>query len=132
MGQPNLTAANPKVTSAACCALHIDLVDLAELRSLMVEIQLRTPAFSGEITLMILRYATREIFRTPGYEQLLDKAFTPPLPSAEWLASFRASGTEIPEGDKKVVYDRVIQAMVLLQQAGAPSVGLITQPPEGR
>ena len=36
------------------------------------------------------------------------------------------------KGDKKVVYDRVIQAMVLLQQAGAPSVGLITQPPEGR
>ena len=33
------------------------------------------------------------------------------------------------KGDKKVVYDRVIQAMVLLQQAGAPSVGLITQPP---
>ena len=36
------------------------------------------------------------------------------------------------KGDKKVVYDRVIQAMVLLQQAGAPSVGLITQPPEER
>jgi biopolymer transport protein TolR len=36
------------------------------------------------------------------------------------------------KGDKKVVYDRGIQAMVLLQQAGAPSVGLITQPPEGR
>ena len=36
------------------------------------------------------------------------------------------------KGDKNVVYDRVIQAMVLLQQAGAPSVGLITQPPEER
>ncbi len=36
------------------------------------------------------------------------------------------------KGDKKVLYDRVIQAMVLLQQAGAPSVGLITQPPEER
>ena len=36
------------------------------------------------------------------------------------------------KGDKKVVYDRVVQAMVILQQAGAPSVGLITQPPAER
>jgi len=34
------------------------------------------------------------------------------------------------KGDKAVVYDRVVQAMVILQQAGAPSVGLITQPPD--
>ena len=34
------------------------------------------------------------------------------------------------KGDKAVVSDRVVQAMVILQQAGAPSVGLITQPPE--
>ena len=34
------------------------------------------------------------------------------------------------KGDKAVVYDRVVRAMVILQQAGAPSVGLITQPPE--
>ena len=34
------------------------------------------------------------------------------------------------KGDREVVYDRVVQAMVILQQAGAPSVGLITQPPE--
>ena len=33
------------------------------------------------------------------------------------------------KGDKNVAYDRVVQAMVILQQAGAPSVGLITQPP---
>ena len=33
------------------------------------------------------------------------------------------------KGDKAVVYDRVVRAMVILQQAGAPSVGLITQPP---
>ncbi len=30
-------------------------------------------------------------------------------------------------GDKNVAYDRVIQLMVLLQQAGAPSVGLVTE-----
>lgn len=36
------------------------------------------------------------------------------------------------KADKSVVYDRVVRAMVVLQQAGAPSVGLITQPPEGR
>ena len=34
------------------------------------------------------------------------------------------------KGDKNVVYEEVVDAMVILQQAGAPSVGLITQPPE--
>src|SRR3990167_7413962 len=32
-------------------------------------------------------------------------------------------------GDKSVNYGKVMEAMVLLQQAGAKSVGLITQPP---
>ena len=32
-------------------------------------------------------------------------------------------------GDKKVVYEAVINAMVLLQQAGVESVGLVTEPP---
>jgi biopolymer transport protein TolR len=30
-------------------------------------------------------------------------------------------------GDKNVNYDKVVQLMVLLQQAGAPSVGLVTE-----
>ncbi len=34
-------------------------------------------------------------------------------------------------GDKAVEYGQVVRAMVLLQQAGATSVGLITEPPEG-
>jgi biopolymer transport protein TolR len=34
------------------------------------------------------------------------------------------------KGDRAVAYDRVVRAMVILQEAGAPSVGLITQPPE--
>ena len=34
------------------------------------------------------------------------------------------------KGDRTVAYERVVEAMVVLQQAGAPSVGLITQPPE--
>lgn len=33
-------------------------------------------------------------------------------------------------GDHSVDYGRMIEAMVLLQRAGAPSVGLITEPPE--
>lgn len=33
------------------------------------------------------------------------------------------------KGDKNVNYDKVMQAMVLLQQAGAGNVGLITQDP---
>ncbi|MFC6672381.1 protein TolR [Marinobacterium aestuariivivens] len=31
------------------------------------------------------------------------------------------------KGDKKVDYDKVVRLMVLLQQAGAPSVGLVTE-----
>jgi biopolymer transport protein TolR len=33
-------------------------------------------------------------------------------------------------GDQQVDYGRVVHAMVLAQAAGAPSVGLITEPPE--
>lgn len=33
------------------------------------------------------------------------------------------------KGDQSVDYGKVMQAMVLLQQAGAPSVGLVTQQP---
>lgn len=37
------------------------------------------------------------------------------------------------QGDAHVTYDRVIQAMALLKEAGAPSVGLVTEPlPETR
>lgn len=32
-------------------------------------------------------------------------------------------------GDRNVAYSDVVRAMVLMQAAGAPSVGLITQPP---
>jgi biopolymer transport protein TolR len=41
------------------------------------------------------------------------------------------TGTQRPvlvRGDKNVNYGKVIEAMVLLQQAGAKSVGLITEP----
>lgn len=33
-------------------------------------------------------------------------------------------------GDTRVDYGRVVEAMILAQAAGAPSVGLITEPPE--
>ncbi len=33
-------------------------------------------------------------------------------------------------GDTNVAYGQVVQVMTLLQQAGAPSVGMITDPPE--
>lgn len=44
----------------------------------------------------------------------------------------KQEGSERPvlvKGDTKVDYGKVMQAMVLLQQAGAPSVGLVTEPP---
>lgn len=34
------------------------------------------------------------------------------------------------KGDKNISYGKIIQAMVLLQHAGTPNVGLITQPDE--
>ena len=34
------------------------------------------------------------------------------------------------KGDRAVDYGRVVQAMVLLQEAGAPSIGLLTEPGE--
>ncbi len=34
-------------------------------------------------------------------------------------------------GDANVAYGRVVQVMTLLQQAGVPAVGMITDPPEG-
>ncbi len=34
-------------------------------------------------------------------------------------------------GDRAVDYGRVIEAMVVLQAAGAPNVGLVTEPPDG-
>ena len=34
------------------------------------------------------------------------------------------------QGDKHVPYGKVMEAMVLIQQGGAPGVGLITDPPE--
>jgi biopolymer transport protein TolR len=35
-------------------------------------------------------------------------------------------------GDRQVAYNDVVQTMVLLQAAGAPSVGLVTQSPDSR
>ncbi|MFT6989182.1 MAG: biopolymer transport protein TolR [Paraglaciecola sp.] len=37
----------------------------------------------------------------------------------------------VVRGDGAVKYSEVVQLMVLLQRAGAPSVGLMTMPPEG-
>lgn len=37
----------------------------------------------------------------------------------------------VVKGDGAVQYSEVVQLMVLLQRAGAPSVGLMTTPPEG-
>lgn len=34
-------------------------------------------------------------------------------------------------GDRRVPYEAVVQAMVLLQKAGVEGVGLVTEPPEG-
>ena len=47
--------------------------------------------------------------------------------------AFLRADPEIPvyiKGDKDVPYGRVVAAMALLQQAGVPNVGMLTEPPE--
>jgi biopolymer transport protein TolR len=49
-------------------------------------------------------------------------------------AAIIANNPGIPvlvKGDRAVSYEHVVRAMVLLQEAGAPGVGLITQPRDG-
>jgi biopolymer transport protein TolR len=43
----------------------------------------------------------------------------------------RQDKTVLVRGDQAANYGSVVAAMVLLQQAGVPSVGLVTEPPEG-
>lgn len=48
-------------------------------------------------------------------------------------AAIISTSKDIPvlvKGDRNVPYGRVVEAMVILQLAGAPSVGLITESPE--
>ena len=51
------------------------------------------------------RYANYEITRISGYEKLLDQVMKPPVPSPEWLATFTASTTEVPEDAKTFAVD---------------------------
>ncbi len=37
--------------------------------------------------------------------------------------------TVLVRGDRAAVYDHVVRAMVILKEAGAPNVGLVTSPP---
>jgi biopolymer transport protein TolR len=46
------------------------------------------------------------------------------------VLKYRPKTPIMVKGDAGVSYGRVVQAMVLAQAAGAPSVGLITTPPE--
>ncbi|MGA7983526.1 MAG: protein TolR [Chromatiaceae bacterium] len=46
------------------------------------------------------------------------------------VLKYRPDTPIMVKGDAAVSYGRVVQAMVLAQAAGAPSVGLITTPPE--
>ena len=45
------------------------------------------------------------------------------------LFRYNPSAPILVRGDRAVAYGQVVQAMVLAQEAGAPSVGLITVPP---
>ena len=52
---------------------------------------------------------------------------------ATQVAAFIQKNPQIPvvvKGDGRVAYDQVVQLMVLLQRAGVPSVGLMTDAPD--
>jgi biopolymer transport protein TolR len=46
------------------------------------------------------------------------------------LLKYKPKTPIMVRGDRNVDYGRVVEAMVLIQQGGAPSVGLITESPE--
>ncbi len=46
------------------------------------------------------------------------------------VLKYRPKTPILVRGDRSVDYGRVVRAMVLIQQAGAPNVGLITETPE--
>lgn len=48
------------------------------------------------------------------------------------LLKYKPKTPIMVRGDRNVDYGRVMEAMVLIQQGGAPSVGLITESPENR
>ena len=45
-----------------------------------------------------LRYALYEMDRIPGYDRLVDRLASPPVPSREWLATIAAGDTDPPAG----------------------------------
>jgi Ca-activated chloride channel family protein len=47
-----------------------------------------------------LSYALAEINNETDYEDLIDHALSAPMPSPEWLATFKGSGTDLPDGAK--------------------------------
>ncbi|WP_260291365.1 protein TolR [Sedimenticola hydrogenitrophicus] len=46
------------------------------------------------------------------------------------IISYKPKTPIMVKGDRNVDYGRVVEAMVLIQQAGVPNVGLITENPE--
>lgn len=50
----------------------------------------------------------------------------------QWQHQQGKTPTVLVRGDKNVTYGRVVAAMVLLQQAGVPGVGLMTAPQDNK
>ncbi len=67
-----------------------------------------------------------------NYGENQDKPVTPEvlLNRVSALLKYQPGIPVLVGGDANVAYGQVVQVMTLLQQAGAPSVGMITEPPE--
>lgn len=76
--------------------------------------------------------------RTGNYFLNISSTPTTPLMPADIAKQVAAALEREPKrqvlvrGDEHVAYGQVVEAMVLLQDAGAPSVGLITSNPEDK
>jgi biopolymer transport protein TolR len=76
------------------------------------------------------------IDRTGNYFLNISSSPTSPMMPKEIAKQVEAALAKEPKrqvlvrGDENVSYGQVVEAMILLQQAGAPSVGLITSPDE--
>ncbi|MEE9159060.1 MAG: protein TolR [Gammaproteobacteria bacterium] len=87
------------------------------------------PASSKE-PLIITVDASGRFFMNYGKEQDKPKSADELVNGVASLLRYQPGIAVLVKGDTNVAYGRVMQVMSLLQGAGVPGVGLITEPPE--
>jgi len=98
-------------------------VDLPQTKGEQVEQEKQTP-----ITVTVDRDG-KFYFDAQNYRSEKDKPETPERLIINTMAALKMSpqAPVVVRGDKDVPYQAVVDAMILLQKAGVPKVGLVTQ-----